>query len=612
MKRTTLMIILALLSLWGIPSLAQDNDTCLSCHEEDMPGTPRVNIKAFSRSIHGRNLCISCHADAKEIPHPEKLTLVSCATCHRLDASIYLESDHGRALSRGITQAATCTSCHGMTHTLLSSRDPKSPVHRRNIPQTCGRCHGDMEKMSKFGLSERRPLDTYLLSVHGKALKKGRLDAAVCSDCHGTHRLHRACNPESKIYRGNIPATCSKCHENAGELYGRSIHGKATRAGIMESPVCTDCHGEHMIRSVTDPISPVWVGNITGTCSACHDSEKLAEQFGLPVNRLRTYQDSYHSLAARRGDLRVANCASCHGWHDVLPSYDTESSVHPKNLPRTCNKCHPGAQIKLVKGSIHGGGKGEQFFLLKWARLFYLLLIPLLIGGMFIHNLVDFIRKTFTSNGRTTPHSESPYLMRMNSNERIQHGVLILTFTILAYSGFALSYPEAWWAAPFASPGGEPLRRGIHRWTAFVFVLSAIYHLCYMLISRRGRFLLKHRLRPAWQDFADPFRLIGFNLGIIKKRPELSYPSYIEKMEYWALWVGASIMIITGSLLVFSNHTLKYFPLWVYDLATLIHFYEAVLACLAIFVWHFYWTIFDPDVYPMSRVWLIGSLERRS
>ena len=69
-------------------------------------------------------------------------------------------------------------------------------------------------------------------------------------------------------------------------------------------------------------------------------------------------------------------------------------------------------------------------------------------------------------------------------------------------------------------------------------------------------------------------------------------------------------MILTGSVLVFNNVALKYFPLWVSDLATLAHYYEAILACLAIVIWHFYAVIFDPDVYPMNCAWLTGRIGR--
>jgi cytochrome b subunit of formate dehydrogenase len=606
----SLLIFLSLLA--GAPMLwAQENEICLACHGSKDSGAPFVDVTKFSASTHGRNLCVSCHADAKELPHKEKLAPVNCGTCHRIETSIYLQSDHGRALSRGISQAATCTSCHGKTHTILSSRNPDSPVYRANIPKTCAVCHANTQMMKKFNLSERWPIDTYNLSVHGKAQREGILNAAVCSDCHGTHDLHAASNPASKVNRKNIPNTCGKCHENVRAVYVQSIHGKAAAAGIKEAPVCTDCHGEHTIYAVRNPASSVWIGSVTKTCSSCHESKRIVEKFGLPADRLATYMDTYHGLAAKGGDLRVANCASCHGWHDVLPPNDPRSSVNPKNLQYTCGKCHPGAQTRLIVGAVHGGKKAIKPFLIRWVEIFYLFIIPLVIGLMFIHNLGDFLRKLRSPQIHGDGEKELFAAIRLNANERFQHLVLIVDFMVLAYSGFSLKFSSAWWASPFAYAGGEALRRAIHRWTALSFILLMVYHLCYMLGTSRGRMLLTVKLRPRLTDAFDALRLLAYNYGLSKNKPTLKYPSFIERMEYGGLLWGAFIMILTGSFLVFSDFALKYFPLWFSDLATMIHLFEATLACLSILVWHFYWVIFDPEVYPMSWAWLTGSVRKK-
>ncbi|OGR81822.1 MAG: hypothetical protein A2636_04140 [Elusimicrobia bacterium RIFCSPHIGHO2_01_FULL_64_10] len=608
--RAGLLAAWAAASLLGAPGLsAQDNELCFSCHGQGAAGIPHVSAKEFGRSIHRRNLCLSCHADASDIPHPAKLAPVACGACHRIETEIYLNSDHGRALSRGVSQAATCTSCHGKTHTLLSSRDPLSPVHRRNIPNTCAVCHADQKKMAEIRLTEKEPFDTYLHSIHGIAFKEGKLNAAVCSDCHGTHDLHASSNPESKIFRSNVPQTCGKCHENVLSVFRRSIHGKAMSAGIKEAPVCTDCHGEHTIRAVKDEASSVWAGAITKTCARCHDSERIVAKFGLPPDRLKSFQDSYHGLASRAGDLRVANCASCHGWHDILPSYDTQSSIHPKNLSQTCGKCHPGAQTGLLSGRIHGAGGSEKYFLVRWVEIFYWVIIPLVIGGMLLHNFSDYLRKALSiPSGTSHPHGTG--ILRMNRNERWQHALLMFAFALLAYSGFSLKYPEAWWASPFQLFGGEELRKSVHRWTALAFTVLGFYHGFYMVLTRRGRHILWHRLFPRVEDGLAAVKVLLFNMGIARGRPSPRYPSYVERVEYWALLWGSAVMVLTGSLLAFNDITLRYFPLWVAELATVAHFYEAVLASLAILVWHGYWTVFDPEVYPMNWAWICGKVQR--
>ncbi len=191
-----------------------DNDTCLACHGQKGSEAPFVEAAAFRGSIHGGNLCVSCHRDAAEIPHPGKLSPVACSQCHRVETQIYLNSDHGRAVSRGRKEAASCKDCHGHSHTLLNSRDPSSPVNRRNIARTCAHCHADAKRMAQAHLTEKDPLDSYNHTIHGQAFAEGKISAAVCSDCHGTHDLHGSLNPESRIFRTLAAAatrTCPPC-----------------------------------------------------------------------------------------------------------------------------------------------------------------------------------------------------------------------------------------------------------------------------------------------------------------------------------------------------------------------------------------------------------------
>jgi asparagine N-glycosylation enzyme membrane subunit Stt3 len=85
----------------------------------------------------------------------------------------------------------------------------------------------------------------------------------------------------------------------------------------------------------------------------------------------------------------------------------------------------------------------------------------------------------------------------------------------------------------------------------------------------------------------------------------------VEKAEYWAVVWGAVVMIATGLLLWANNLVLKLLPKSWLDVATSVHFYEAVLATLAILVWHFYPVIFDPDVYPLNTAFLTGITVRK-
>ena len=291
------------------------------------------------------------------------------------------ESDHGLAIHKGVPEAASCKDCHGSNHYLLNYRNPDSPVYRANIPQTCARCHGNTAEMEKFHLRQRSPVVSYDKSVHGLALlEKSDMNAAVCTDCHGSHDLHKSTNPASKLYWQNVPDTCGKCHENVEQTYMRSVHGKAVKGGVRDAPVCTDCHGEHTIAAVKLASLRVSPANIPETCGQCHAAQRIVTHTACrrtcsaPTCRVST---AWRCKAARR---RSANCASCHGVHDILPSSDPLSSVNPTNLPQTCGKCHPGIGTRLAREffRIHappGAAEGKPWLVNLVTRLYIVLIV---------------------------------------------------------------------------------------------------------------------------------------------------------------------------------------------------------------------------------------------
>ena len=203
--------------------------------------------------------------------------------------------------------------------------------------------------------------------------------------------------------------------------------------------------------------------------------------------------------------------------------------------------------------------------------------------------------------------THSRLYLRWTVGERIQHWLLVVSFFVLVITGFALKYPESWWTWPFTITGSFDLRGLLHRIAATVYIALAVYHVAYLLLSPRGRKqwqALKWRL----QDFRDLKHQILYNLGKLSRPPRYGHYTYWEKMEYWALVWGTVIMVITGLLLWFENLSLRFLPLWVLDVATVIHYYEAILATAAIFVWHFYFVIFDPLVYPLNPSMISGTL----
>lgn len=657
-------ISLALL-LAAAPAFAQPtNEECLTCHSmstlaRDVGRTGSLTVQAgeLQHSAHGKLRCVQCHKDATSAQHPPKLADVRCTSCHvrqvsqlkvsahagvaggdaeracvdchggahRVESAKgkmmcarchpketrdYEGSVHGVARAKGDLDASTCADCHGSPHDIVPTSDPRSKVGRDSLTTTCARCHADRALMKKRHINIPDAVQLFQNSVHGRSNKS---KAAHCNDCHESHRLRKADDPTSSIYRKNIDTTCGRCHKKEAEAYRTGIHGQALARGSTATPVCTDCHGEHLIRGPHDPSSPVASGHIAKTCSHCHEATGVRETFGLAAGRLSTYEDSFHGLAARGGSPVVAQCASCHGYHDILPSTDPRSLVSPQRLAETCGKCHPGSESRYQIGPVHVAMATPDQPPLYWTRIIYLALIAGTIGFMALHNGLDYFRKMGSSlrahlgHAAAHAHASERWFVRMTLAERIQHALLAISFFVLVYSGFALKFPESWlfsWLTRME--GGYAWRANTHRVAAVVMTAVSLFHVWY-LTTKRGRKLVAD-LFPRIEDARDLVTNLLYLIGLRKEPARFDRFGYIEKAEYWALIWGTVVMTVTGILLWFENQALRAMPKWVLDLATMIHYYEAWLAFLAIVVWHLYMVIANPDVYPMNWTWLTGRI----
>jgi cytochrome b subunit of formate dehydrogenase len=586
---------------------------CLACHADasmakDVDGK-KVSIAVeetkFKGSVHGVFSCTDCHTDIKTAPHETPPAKPQCATCHADESAAYNRGFHAQAVKSGDKLAAACQDCHGNVHQILHATDPKSKTHRSTIPETCGVCHGQKFVMEASGHSAQ-PFINYESSVHGKSIAKDgdKSKAAVCTDCHGAHDILNGANPKSSIAKSNVPFTCAKCHEKVEQEFMSSIHGQALTRGNWQAPVCTDCHGIHTIKAHTDPDSSVSAQNLArSTCARCHESVRLAGEFGVEGRRGSTYLASYHGLASKAGSTVVANCASCHGAHNILPSSDPKSTVNHANLTKTCGQCHPGASEKFIQGKVHVDAPLSADIgsvAVRWIRRMYLTLIFFTIGAMLLHNLIIWRRK---AQLRRDEHRR--IVRRMDSNQRVQHLTLLISFFVLVLTGFALKYPDSWFASLLSL--NETLRGILHRTAGGVLIAGGLYHVAYLLISTEGRRLMFSML-PEPKDALDARDTMRHYLGFNVSKPQFKRFNYAEKAEYWALVWGTMVMASTGLALWFKVQVGHLFPRWWLDVATAIHFYEAVLATLAIIVWHFYQVFFDPDVYPMNWAWYDGRM----
>jgi formate dehydrogenase gamma subunit len=507
----------------------------------------------------------------------------SCLDCHS-DKTLSKTNAAGKAISLFVDTARlkasahktnTCASCHSD----LTAKHPDDDIPAQ--PANCRQCH-------------ERQTESYGASVHGLALKAGRADSATCQDCHDSHEILPPSSSLSPLHFSKQVPTCGQCHDQEAKDVAASVHGRALAEGRSDAPTCTSCHSEHKIEALKSGSTLI----SAQVCSKCHASERLNTKYNMPANRVKTFFESYHGLAAQYGSTLAANCGSCHGFHKVLPSSDPLSTIHKDHLVETCGKCHPGATDGFVQSKIHldltaAKADGDLGARINWVvRRIYLWLIVAVIGTMVVHNGLTFAKKVVARY-----RAAHLTVLRMSLSQRVQHLLLGVSFTVLAVTGFALKFPDSWVARMLGS--NEPFRRWSHRIAGVVMLLICAYHLVYLFATKEGRKLVKDFL-PGIGDVKDAATNARYLTGLSRKKARFGRFGYAEKMEYWAVIWGTIIMGTTGLMVWFKLDVTRFLPRWAVDVALTIHYYEAILACLAIIVWHFYHVIFDPDVYPVN------------
>ncbi len=508
-----------------------------------------------------------------------------CAQCH---------PEVVKALPASAHASLGCLGCHPEY-----TKVPHPPG--LGVPQ-CAECHETAAAQ-------------YTTGAHGVARSAGNEAAPDCSVCHGgVHEVRRAATAD---FRQSVPELCGGCHPDVLTEYLESIHGKAFMAGNFDSPSCTACHGAHTEEPLLSRGQLGRPGIVRDTCASCHADLQLARRYSLPLTAVQSFDETFHGLALKAGSLAVANCGSCHGVHLVLPSSDPRSSVNQANLPATCGQCHPGAGSRFAIGTVHIV-PGQEPLPVRVVTVLYAVLIPLVLGYMAVHHAGDLIRKVARLRLRATPVGPYPAPLpepgaevRMHHFERVTHAVLIISFTVLAWSGFALIYPDTWWAWPLVTwEPVYPLRGVVHRAAAVVIIAAAVAHAGSLIVDPNLRRHWK-TLWPRRKDVPEFVLNTAYNLGLRREKPLISSHSYIEKIEYWAVVWGTGIMAITGLMLWFNRYMLAALPKVWLDVAVAIHLFEATLAVLAIIIWHLYMVIFDPEVYPMDPAWIHGVSVRR-
>jgi len=539
----------------ALPALAQngmaiDPEVCLGCHGDS------INGPAFAGSVHGKNACTSCHVEASNLKaHEEGKVIpgkVDCTRCHKNVAAQFITSVH-------FENGLSCADCHANIHSIT---------------------HWDKDKRQ-------------------------------------------------------VVAKCTQCHDNKN-IYRNSIHGKAVFAGNQDAAACNDCHGLHAIKNLGNPKSFTNREFHTEVCLKCHANKPMMKRNGVTTVAVQTYMESYHGKNYRLGFPQlVAGCADCHTAHDVLPVDNPQSSINPANRVKTCRQCHPNATALFVEFHPHGEKTDRsEFPIMFWTYIGMTGLLAGTFAVFWIHTLLWMFRGfvenrqkkidqiTNETNGDEPHEIHGAHFIyrRFYGRHIFLHLCVIISFLGLALTGLPLKFADQHWAMVMMDFYGGTHNAGlIHRVCAgitFFYFASAILMSIHFLFIRKdvkGNWLQRlfgpDSLCPNLRDVKDIAGMVRWFL-FLGPKPSFERWTYWEKFDFLAVFWGMFAIGGSGLMLWFPTFFGAFLPGWMFNVATIVHSDEALLATGFIFTVHFFNTHGRPEKFPMDFVIFNGEMTK--
>jgi cytochrome b subunit of formate dehydrogenase len=575
-----------------------------------------LSPNAFTSGVHTGLKCADCHQTAVSLPHDQKLPPATCGSaCHAKPAGDFLQGAHAEAAAKGNPQTPTCATCHG-GHDILPKHDRRSRTYPLNIVKVCGDCHQQLRAATPGGHSGKDYVQSYFDSVHGKALVRGGLAVvATCADCHGEHLVLPGNDPRSPTHRGRVARTCGQCHVGVNEVYQQSIHGQRLAQGDPKAPVCTDCHTAHTISRTN---APSFMLDIVSECGQCHDQPPPGSK--RRTSLYETYRRSYHGQTNELGSTRAARCSDCHGAHDIRRIDDPLSRLNAENRVETCRRCHKEANAAFAAFEPHADYRDSaRYPLLHAVWLYFVILMSFAFGFFGLHSLLWLIRSVIERirQGPRPAFVANPHaIKRFNRVDRINHLFVIISFFGLSLTGLPLLFAYQGWAKELAVIMGGVRGAGLlHRFFAVMLICNLLVHVV-GLVRRFRRFGVRAMLfgpttmLPRKKDVMDCLGMFRwfFRGG---KKPQFDRWTYWEKFDYTAEVFGSVVIGLSGLLLWFPQFFAKFMPGWMFNVATVIHGYEALLAVGFIFTIHFFNAHLRLEKFPVDDVIFTGQLSEQ-
>lgn len=392
---------------------------CGDCHDDiQLDFEKSIHGQALNQNAPYAPSCSECHGthDIKTNSNPSSPTYkmqipFMCGKCHKEGAPVarvykisehnilenYSQSIHGEGLfKKGLIVSATCTDCH-TSHLILPRTVKASSISSYNIAEICTKCHIRIEqvhtKVIRGELWEAEPgaipacTDCHIPHKVRKAALELTMSDRSCMKCHKKNNIHKVIDGESVTMKvnqedlelsvhKNIPCVkchadvnpnlkrpctpsdkvdCSNCHARISEEYFASGHGKDYLNNEENVPYCSDCHGEHNVKSHLDETAMTFRSSVPQLCGNCHKADSEDEKITKlhEVSAFTDYSQSIHGIGLiEKGLLPSAICTDCHNSHMILGSDDPQSSIFKNNVLATCSSCHRGIFKKFTK-SIH-------------------------------------------------------------------------------------------------------------------------------------------------------------------------------------------------------------------------------------------------------------------
>ena len=217
-----------------------------------------------------------------------------------------------------------CFKCH------LDLDDAKANLYKSDIHHlkgiSCAACHGGDSSTDDMEVAMSKEK-----GFIGVPTKENRYK--VCTNCHSDA-------DKMKRFGSNIPT-------DQFEKLKISVHFQPSFDNKGPMADCITCHSVHDIKSVKDPASKVYPTKVTSLCGSCHSSAEFMKLYNpaLPIDQVAKYRTSIHGSLNAKGDPNAAECASCHGSHEIQPVKDSRSLVYATNIPSVCANCHSDAKL---------------------------------------------------------------------------------------------------------------------------------------------------------------------------------------------------------------------------------------------------------------------------